>query len=42
VQKEITIPLIHIAEETAKEIARQNIQNIGLLGTKFVMEQSFF
>jgi aspartate racemase len=36
------IPLLHIARETAKEIARYNIRKIGLLGTKFTMENSFF
>ena len=42
VQQNISVPFIHIAEETAKEIARQNINTAGLLGTKFTMEQSFF
>jgi aspartate racemase len=42
IQKQIGIPLIHIAEETAKEIARHNITKVGLLGTKLTMEQSFF
>lgn len=42
VQSHITIPLLHIAEETAKEIARQKINTVGLLGTKFTMEHAFF
>jgi aspartate racemase len=42
VQKEIKIPLIHIAEATAKEIIAQKISKVGLLGTKFTMEQDFF
>jgi len=42
VQKNIHIPLIHIAEVTAKEICRQKIDKVGLLGTKITMEQSFF
>jgi aspartate racemase len=42
VQEEIQLPLIHIAEATAKEISRQNIKKVALLGTKFVMENSFF
>jgi aspartate racemase len=42
VQEAIQIPLIHIAEATAKEIARHNIKKVALLGTKFVMESSFF
>jgi aspartate racemase len=40
--QKIKIPLIHIAEETAKEIVRQKITKVGLLGTKFTMENSFF
>lgn len=35
-------PLIHIAEETAKVIEKMEIHRVGLLGTKFTMEQTFF
>ena len=42
VRQKIKIPLLHIAEETAKEIASKKINKIGLLGTKFTMENSFF
>jgi len=42
VQKNISIPLIHIAEVTAREIAKQKINKVALLGTKFTMELSFF
>jgi aspartate racemase len=42
VQEKINIPLLHIAEETAKEIARQKMKKVILLGTKFTMEYSFF
>ena len=42
IQLNIDIPLINIAEETAKEIAKQKITNVGLLGTKLVMEQPFY
>lgn len=42
VQKIIRIPLIHIADETAKEIAAQKFKTVSLLGTKFTMEHSFF
>lgn len=42
IQQKIHVPLIHIAEETAKAIAKQKIKTIGLLGTKFTMEQPFF
>lgn len=42
VRQKIKVPLLHIAEETAKEIVRQNIKKVGLIGTKFTMENSFF
>lgn len=42
VQKNIRIPLIHIVDETAKEIVREKINKVILLGTKITMEQDFF
>lgn len=42
VRGKINVPLLHIAEETAKEIVKQNITKVGLIGTKFTMESSFF
>ncbi|HEY4656207.1 MAG TPA: amino acid racemase, partial [Cyclobacteriaceae bacterium] len=42
VQKEISIPLLHIAEATANEVLRGEINKVLLLGTKFTMEQEFF
>lgn len=42
VQQKISIPLIHIAEETAKEVVKRKIGTVGLLGTKFTMEKPFF
>ena len=36
------IPLIHIADATADAIKQQGIQRIGLLGTRFTMEESFY
>jgi aspartate racemase len=42
VQQRITVPLIHIADATAKAIAAQKIKKVALLGTKITMEQSFF
>ena len=40
--KNINIPIIHIAEATANEIAKKNLKKAGLLGTKFTMEMDFF
>jgi aspartate racemase len=42
VQKQISVPLINVAKETGKAVAKEKIHEAGLLGTKFVMEQPFF
>jgi aspartate racemase len=42
VQQSIKIPLLHIADATAEEIGRAGISTVGLLGTRFVMEQDFY
>ena len=36
------LPLIHIADATALQVQQQNIRRIGLLGTRFTMEQDFY
>jgi len=42
IRQKIKIPLLHSAEETAKEIVSQNLNKVALLGTKFTMEHPFF
>lgn len=42
VQKGIAIPLLHIADVTAQEIQKCGIQKVGLLGTRYTMEQDFY
>ncbi len=42
VQKSINIPLLHIADATAEKIRAQGLKKIGLLGTKFTMEEEFY
>jgi len=42
VAKAVNIPLLHIADATAEEIKAENMQTIGLLGTKFTMEDEFY
>lgn len=42
VQAAISIPVLHIAEVTAAELKRDNIQTVALLGTKYTMEQDFY
>ena len=41
-QKKIELPIVHIADATAKEIKKQGLSKIGLLGTKFTMEMDFY
>lgn len=42
VKENISVPLIHIADQTALEIKRRNINKVGLLGTIFTMEEDFY
>lgn len=41
-KKYINIPVIHIAEAAYGRIAAKGIKNIGLLGTKYTMQQDFY
>lgn len=41
-QEKINLPIIHIVDETAKAIAEHGIRTVGLLGTKYTMEMSFY
>ena len=42
VEAAISIPLLHIADATADRIQQAGIHTVGLLGTKFTMEQNFY
>lgn len=42
IQSKLNIPLIHIADAVAEEVMKASITSLGLLGTNFVMEQSFY
>ena len=42
IEAAISIPLLHIADATAEEIKKQGMKKVGLLGTKFTMEQDFY
>jgi aspartate racemase len=42
IQDRIAIPLLHIADPTAQAITRANMRTVGLLGTRFTMEQDFY
>lgn len=38
----VTIPLLHIADATGTEIRNAGLKSVGLLGTRFTMEQAFY
>ncbi|MBT0571009.1 aspartate/glutamate racemase family protein [Curvibacter sp. CHRR-16] len=38
----VRIPLLHIADPTAQSIRHAGLQTVGLLGTRFTMEQDFY
>ena len=42
IQAHINIPLLHIADATAQRIKESGIRRIGLLGTRFTMEEDFY
>lgn len=42
VQTAIRIPLLHIVDAVAHEIHSKGIQKVGLLGTRFTMEEDFY
>lgn len=42
VQASLNIPLIHIAEETAKAIEQKQLKKVALLGTKYTMQLDFY
>ena len=42
VQKKISIPIVHIVNETGKKAKDANIKKIGLLGTKDTMEKPLY
>lgn len=41
-EPELSIPIIHIAAATAREINAKGLRNVGLLGTKLTMELDFY
>ena len=42
IEAALTIPLFHIADPTAQAIKRAGLHKVGLLGTRFTMEQDFY
>ncbi|MGO2147262.1 aspartate/glutamate racemase family protein [Halomonas sp.] len=42
IEHAISIPLLHIADATAEQLRKDGITRVGLLGTRFTMEQDFY
>ena len=42
ISKHLPVPLLHIADVTAKRLAEAGITEVGLLGTRFTMTQAFY
>ena len=42
IEEAVTIPVVHIADATAKEIHANHLHTVGLIGTKYTMEQDFY
>ena len=42
IQAGVKIPLLHIADATAQRVKEAGIQKIGLLGTRFTMQEEFY
>lgn len=42
VAQAVSIPLCHIADATAEVIRQDGVKTVGLLGTRFTMEQDFY
>ncbi|MFJ8072036.1 aspartate/glutamate racemase family protein [Peribacillus sp. NPDC096447] len=42
IEEKVSLPILHIADSTAKQIQKSKISTVGLLGTKYTMEQCFY
>ena len=42
VSQAISIPLLHIADATAEQVRQRGFQRVGLLGTRYTMEEDFY
>jgi aspartate racemase len=42
IQEQIGIPILNIIDETAKQVKAGGIRTVGLLGTRFTMEEDFY
>lgn len=42
IEQATDLPLLHVADATAEAVRRTGIRTVGLLGTRFTMEQEFY
>lgn len=42
IESQISIPILHIADATAESLVQDGVTKVGLLGTRFTMEQDFY
>jgi len=42
IEQALQIPLLHIADATAQVLKKDDVTRVGLLGTRFTMEQAFY
>ncbi|MGE7760285.1 aspartate/glutamate racemase family protein [Peribacillus sp. NPDC097895] len=42
IEEKVSLPILHIADSTANQIQKAGIRTVGLLGTKYTMEQDFY
>jgi aspartate racemase len=42
IQNHISVPLLHIGDATAEKVKEERLKKVGLLGTKFTMEEDFY
>lgn len=42
VEKQIALPLLHIADATARAVKDKGLSRVGLLGTRYTMERDFY
>ena len=42
IQQQLSIPLLHIADPTAKKVRSAGLRTVALLGTRFTMEEDFY
>jgi aspartate racemase len=42
IQREIHVPILHIADATGEKVLEKGLKKVGLLGTKMTMEEDFY